>query len=302
MTARNVAVVGTGLIGASWCARFLRSGYSVLAYDPSPDAEARLHGALAGWLTEPAVGGWRQRLRCVSSLSAALEDVEFVQENGPERLDLKQPLLAEIDQRCPATTPIASSSSGLMPSQLQTLTHRHPSRVMVGHPLNPPHLIPTLELVPGPATGDEDLGRARRFYESVGMVVIVPRKERPGHVMNRLQAALLREAFQLVADGVVTRDEIDVAVTHGLGLRWAEAGPFALSAIGGGTGGMRHMLDHLGPALNHWWASMGGFILDEAAKELLLAPSPVFHPAPTDPEPYRRFVQAMRTSLAQSSP
>ena len=113
---------------------------------------------------------------------------------------------------------------------------------------------------------------------------------------------LLREAFQLVADGVVTRDEIDVAVTHGLGLRWAEAGPFALSAIGGGTGGMRHMLDHLGPALNHWWASMGGFILDEAAKELLLAPSPVFHPAPTDPEPYRRFVQAMRTSLAQSSP
>jgi 3-hydroxyacyl-CoA dehydrogenase len=268
MSVRQTAVVGLGVIGSSWVAQFLGAGLQVRCFDPSGEAAAALKSFLASALGDEST--WQARLHIAQDLQDAVRGVDLVQENGPEAQPLKQALIEAIDAAAAPSALIASSTSGHRPSDLQAMARVHPQRVLVAHPLNPPHLIPLLEVVPGRLTSAADLARAVGFYRSLGKKVIVPKYERVGHAANRLQAALLREAFALAIDGTLDVPDIDAILTHGLALRWACAGPFALTELGGGAAGSRAMLERLGPALNGWWGDLSRLELDAAAREAVL--------------------------------
>lgn len=268
MSIRHVAVIGLGVIGASWVAQFLGAGLQVRCFDPSVKAHAELKFLLAAALGEAST--WQSRLHIAQDLQNAVRGVDLVQESGPEAPPLKRALIEALDLATDPSALIASSTSGHRPSDLQAMTSAFPQRILVAHPLNPPHLIPLLEVVPGRLTSAIDLSRAVAFYESLGKKVIVPKHERVGHAANRLQAALLREAFALAIDGTLEVPEIDAILTHGLALRWACAGPFALTELGGGAAGSRAMLERLGPALNGWWGDLSRLELDVPAREAVL--------------------------------
>ncbi|WP_448618513.1 3-hydroxyacyl-CoA dehydrogenase NAD-binding domain-containing protein [Geodermatophilus sp. URMC 65] len=259
MTVQRVTVVGTGVIGASWAAHFLAHGLDVTATDPSPGAEERLRSDVAAiWPTlTPAAGGSPERLAFTSDVAAAVADADFVQENGPEREDVKHELFAVLDTAARPDVVLASSSSGLLPSVIARGCPRHPERVVIGHPFNPPHLIPLVEVVPGEKTSEQAVEAALAFYTAVGKKPIRLRQELPGHVANRLQAALWQEAYSLVERGVATVADIDAAIAHGPGLRWAVLGPFANQHLSGGPGGIAHVLEHLGPPTEAWWRDLG---------------------------------------------
>lgn len=259
MTVQRVAVVGTGVIGASWAAHFLAHGLDVTATDPSPGAEERLRSDVAAiWPTlTPAAGGSPERLAFTSDVAAAVADADFVQENGPEREDVKHEVFAVLDTAARPGVVLASSSSGLLPSVIARGCPRHPERVVIGHPFNPPHLIPLVEVVPGERTSEQAVEAALAFYTAVGKKPIRLRQELPGHVANRLQAALWQEAYSLVERGVATVADIDTAIAHGPGLRWAVLGPFANQHLSGGPGGIAHVLEHLGPPTEAWWRDLG---------------------------------------------
>ncbi|MET8571747.1 3-hydroxyacyl-CoA dehydrogenase NAD-binding domain-containing protein [Streptomyces sp. NPDC004783] len=244
----RVAVVGTGVIGASWTTLFLTHGHEVVATDPAPAAEERLRAA---------VTADQGRLSFTPDLAEAVADAGFVQENGPERLELKDDVFAVLDAASPPATILASSSSGLLPSRIQQACAAHPERVLVGHPFNPPHLIPLVEVVPGERTGEAAVEAAMGFYRGLGRHPIRLRRELPGHVANRLQAALWREAYSLVERGAASVADIDAAISHGPGLRWALLGPFLNQHLSGGEGGIAHVLEHLGPPMEEWWADLG---------------------------------------------
>ncbi|MFD0154099.1 3-hydroxyacyl-CoA dehydrogenase NAD-binding domain-containing protein [Streptomyces sp. NPDC127132] len=244
----RVAVVGTGVIGASWTTLFLQYGHEVVATDPAPGAEARLRAAVAADQT---------RLTFTTDLARAVADAGFVQENGPERPEAKDEVFAVLDAAAPPETVLASSSSGLLPSRIQRACAAHPERVLVGHPFNPPHLIPLVEVVPGERTGEAAVEEAMAFYRTLGRRPIRLRQELPGHVANRLQAALWREAYSLVERGAASVADIDTAIAHGPGLRWALLGPFLNQHLSGGAGGIAHVLEHLGPPMEEWWADLG---------------------------------------------
>ncbi|MFJ4091762.1 3-hydroxyacyl-CoA dehydrogenase NAD-binding domain-containing protein [Kitasatospora sp. NPDC089913] len=256
----KVAVVGTGVIGASWTTLFLLHGHEVLACDPAPGAEERLRAAVAAD---------QRRLSFVPDLAEAVADADFVQENGPERPDLKDELFAALDAAAPPGTVLASSSSGLTPSRIQRACTAHPERVLVGHPFNPPHLVPLVEVVPGERTAEAAVETAVRFYRSLGRRPIRLRQELPGHVANRLQAALWREAYSLVERGAASVADIDAAIAHGPGLRWALLGPFLNQHLSGGPGGIAHVLEHLGPPMEEWWADLGTPRLTPALKHAI---------------------------------
>ncbi len=268
MSIRQTAVVGLGVIGASWVAQFLGAGLQVRCFDPSVVARAALLPFLEQALGDASA--WQPRLQIAGDLRDAVRGVELVQENGPEAPHLKRALIEAIDLAADPSALIASSTSGHRPSDLQAMAGAFPQRVLVAHPLNPPHLIPLLEVVPGRLTSATDLGRAVAFYEALGKKVIVPKHERVGHAANRLQAALLREAFALAIDGTLDVPDIDAILTHGLALRWAAAGPFALTELGGGAAGSKAMLERLGPALNGWWGDLSRLELDVPARNALL--------------------------------
>lgn len=258
---KRVAVVGTGVIGASWATYFLAQGLDVEATDPSPGAEQRLRDTVARlWPTMERMGlrpgASQDRLRFHVELTDALAGVDFVQENGPEELTLKTELFQRMDAALPENVILASSSSGLLISKVQSAC-RHPQRVVLGHPFNPPHLIPLVEVIGGDQTSEEALQFTMGFYTSIGKRPIHPRKEVKGHIANRLQAALWREAFNLVDQGVATVQDIDVAIAHGPGLRWALLGPFMNLHLSGGQGGIEHLLDHLGGPIEDWWKDLG---------------------------------------------
>jgi carnitine 3-dehydrogenase len=246
---RRVAIVGTGLIGASWGAEYLARGFDVVATDPAPNAEANLRKSIdEAWdelkVIGLAVGAARDRLTFTSDLQEALSKADFVQENGPERQDLKIKLFAEMDDATPPDTIIASSSSGITPSVMQSQC-KHPERCLVGHPFNPPHIIPLVEVVGGTKTSPEAIQQAMAFYASIGKKPILLRKEMPGHVANRLQAALYREIMYLIGQGVVgVADAVD-AVSWGPGLRWGVMGPSLQWHLGGGAGGIQHFMEQL---------------------------------------------------------
>jgi carnitine 3-dehydrogenase len=256
------AVIGTGVIGASWTALFLAHGLDVVASDPAPDAERRLRAAVdAHWRVLERIGlddgASRSRLRFTADAAEAAAQADFVQENGPEREDLKHRLFAVLDEAAAPDVILASSSSGLLPSDIQRGCARHPERVLIGHPFNPPHLIPLVEVVPGERTAERHMIGAAEFYTSIGKRPIRLRHELPGHVANRLQAALWREAYSLVGRGVVSVADVDAAIANGPGLRWALLGPFANQHLSGGDGGIAHVLEHLGPPTEAWWRDLG---------------------------------------------
>jgi len=258
---KRVAVVATGVIGASWAAYFLARGLEVEATDPSPGAEARLREAVAQhWPTMVrfglADGASPERLRFHPRLEDAVAEADFVQENGPERIDIKTDLFRRMDAAAPPAALLASSSSGLAISAVQSEC-RHPERVVLGHPFNPPHLIPLVEVVGGAQTSAEAIARAMAFYSAIGKRPIHVRREVKGHIANRLQAALWREAFHLVEQGVASVADIDTAIAHGPGLRWALMGPFMNLHLSGGAGGIGHLLDHLGGPIEDWWRDLG---------------------------------------------
>jgi len=272
---RRVAVIGTGVIGAGWAARFLANGLEVVASDPAPDARANLHASIAG-ACEPlerlglAMAGWERRLSFEPDVSAAVAGAGLVQESAPEREALKRDLLERIDAAAPAGALIASSSSGLLPSRLQAGC-RHPERVFIAHPFNPVYLLPLVELVGGERTAADTLARAQAFYRHLGMRPLVVRKEIEGYIADRLMEALWREALHLVNDGVATTEEVDAAVTYGAGLRWALMGTYLTFHLAGGEAGMRHMLEQFGPALKLPWTHMDAPALSEELIERIVA-------------------------------
>lgn len=258
---QRVAVIGTGVIGASWAACFLARGLDVSAWDPAPGAEPALRRAVeAHWPAMESMGlaqgASPDRLRVHAAAEAAVAEAAFVQENGPERLDLKRGLFQRLDAAAPPEALLASSSSTLMVSEFQDACAR-PERVLLGHPFNPPHLIPLVEVVGGGRTAPEAVERAMAFYAAIGKHPIRLRREMRGHVANRLQAALWQEAFHLVHEGVASVADVDAAISHGPGLRWALLGPFVNLHLSGGAGGIRHLLDHLGPPTESMWRDLG---------------------------------------------
>jgi 3-hydroxyacyl-CoA dehydrogenase len=258
---QRVAVVATGVIGASWATCFLARGLEVTATDPAPGAEAALRALVAvQWPAMQAAGlaagAAPERLRFTASLEEAVQDAQFVQESGPERLDFKIDLFRRMDEAAPAHAILASSSSGLAISAVQAEC-RHPERVVLGHPFNPPHLIPLVEVVGGERTSAETIERTMAFYASIGKRPIHVKREVKGHIANRLQAALWREAFHLVNEGVASVADIDTAIAHGPGLRWAVMGPFMNLHLSGGARGIAHVLAHLGGPIEDWWKDLG---------------------------------------------
>jgi ketoreductase RED1 len=235
MSAKNeistVAVVGAGVIGLSWARLFAGHGLTVRVTDPRPD------------LADVVPAG----VEVAASVAEAVRDADLVQENGPEDLELKKALFAELVREAPGHALLLSSSSAI-PSTAFT-AGIDGTRVLIGHPFNPPHVLPLVEVVPGEQTSEESVRRAVEFYRSVGRTPVVERKEVPGFVGNRLQAALSREAAYLVEEGVVTPEELDTVVTSSLGIRWATVGPFLGAHLGGGPGGYRHLAEHIGRSM-----------------------------------------------------
>jgi 3-hydroxyacyl-CoA dehydrogenase len=259
----KIAVVGTGVIGASWAAYYLAQGFTVAATDPGEGAEERLRR----WVDQawPALeslglaeGASRDNLSFSTDVAATVTDAIFIQENGPERIDIKRSILADIEAAAPENTIIATSSSGLLISEAQAEA-KHPERIVLGHPFNPPHIIPLVEVLGGNKTSDESVQKAMDFYTRVGKRPIRINKEVKGHVANRLQVALWREAFSLVENGVVSVADIDTAISQGPGLRWALLGPFLNLHASGGDGGITHVLEHIGPAQREWARDLGEY-------------------------------------------
>src|SRR5262245_58339573 len=255
---RRIAIVGTGVIGASWSAFYLARGFDVVATDPAPNAEANLRKYIdEAWPLLTSVGlsdgASRDRVTFTTKLQDAVSAADFVQENGPERPDFKKKLFADIDAATPVNSIIASSSSGITPSVMQT-NCVHPERVLVGHPFNPPHVIPLVEVVAGMKTSEEAVRRAMAFYASIGKKAIRLNKELPGHVANRLQAALYREVLYLIEQGVLSVADADDAVSYGPGLRSGVMGPSLQWHLGGGQGGINHFMEHLLPGMVQMWS------------------------------------------------
>ena len=272
---RRVACIGGGTIGSSWAAYFLAQGLDVTVYDPAPDGEDIARHVIDGaWGTLErlglAAGASRSRWRFVADPIAALDGADFVQESAPERYEIKLPLLQRLSAALPGEIIIASSSSGLLISRLQEVC-THPERCVIGHPFNPPHIVPLVEVVGGKTTARWAIDAAMAFYKSIGKHPIEIRKEVPGHLANRLQAALWREAVHLVAEGVATVADVDAAISEGPGLRWALMGPHLTFHLAGGTGGMTHYMDHLAPAVTGWWPDLGQPTLTPDLQQRIIA-------------------------------
>ena len=259
---RRVAIIGTGVIGASWTALFLANGLEVVATDVTPDAEAALKRFVAAaW---PALqrlglasGASQNKLTFTAALAAAVKDVDLVQENGPEKIEFKRTLYRQLDELLHPSVIIASSSSGLTMSEIQSACEMHPERCVIGHPFNPPHLVPLVEIVGGAKTSEDTIRRATEFYAGLGKKPVRLNKEVPGHVANRLQAALAREVYHLVAEGVISVADVDTALCWGPGLRWGIMGQVMLNHLGGGQGGIEHFFQQFTGPMTAWWKVLG---------------------------------------------
>lgn len=264
---RRVAVVGGGVIGSGWVACCLARGHRVAAYDPDPDAEAAVRREVARATGRPELGA---AVRFAGSIGEAVAAADFVLEAGPERPEAKAAVLREIDLAAPPGVVIASSTSTMMPSQLAALAPKGPERVLVGHPFNPVYLMPLVEVVEGPATSPEAVAEALAFFRDLGKRPVHVGREVPGHLANRLQAALWREAYSLVESGVASVSDVDAAICHGPGLRWALLGPLVNQHLSGGQGGLAHVLAHLGPPTQAIMDDLGDPRLSPALVDLLV--------------------------------
>jgi 3-hydroxyacyl-CoA dehydrogenase len=274
-TIRRIAIVGTGVIGASWTALFLAKGLHVAATDIAPNSEASLKKFVeTAW---PALqrlglspGASQSNLTFTSVLPDAVAGAHLVQENGPERLNFKQELYGQLDELLPPDVIIASSSSGLRMSEMQAGAKTHPERCVIAHPFNPPHLIPLVEIVGGTRTSEETIRRASQFYTSIGKKTVRLNKEVPGHVANRLQAALGREVYHLIAEGVVSAADADTALCWGPGLRWGVMGNMMLNHLAGGAGGIEHFFQQFTGPMTAWWNVLGSPALTAEIQKKLI--------------------------------
>jgi carnitine 3-dehydrogenase len=271
----RIAIIGTGVIGASWTALFLAKGLQVVATDVAPDAETKLMNFVeTAWpaLTRLGLspGASQSNAKFTSNLAEAVAGADLVQENGPERIDFKQKLYGQLDELLPPEVIIASSSSGLTMSEIQKGAAAHPERCVIGHPFNPPHLIPLVEIVGGAKTSETTIRRAAEFYTSIGQRTVRLNKEMPGHVANRLQAALAREVYYLVAEGVVSAADVDTALSWGPGLRWGIMGNMMLNHLGGGPGGIEHFFQQFSDPMTAWWKTLGSPVLTPEVQKTLI--------------------------------
>src|SRR6202030_3863457 len=245
----RIAIVGTGVIGASWAAQYLARGFDVIATDPGSNAEANLRKYVdEAWPDLTSIGlsqgASRDRLSFTIDMKEALSKADLVQENAPERPDFKMKLYSQMDEVTPVDSLLASSSSGITPSVIQSKC-KHPERVVIGHPFNPPHIIPLVEVVGGSKTSPEAIQQAINFYASIGKKPIHLKKELPGHVANRFHAALYREMLYIIEQGILSVEDTDACVSFGPGLRWGVMGQSLQWHLGGGEGGIKHFMDHL---------------------------------------------------------
>lgn len=257
---RAAAVVGAGAIGVSWVELLTRHDIPVVVADPDPAAADRVRKSL----------GDQAGVTFVTDPARAVADADIVFEAGPERLDVKQELFARMDAAAPLDTLLTSSSSGFTPTDIQARC-AHPERVLVAHPFNPPDLVPLVEVVGGTRTAGAAIERTVDILAALGKEPVRLHRELPGHVANRLQAALWREAYYLVQEGVVSVADLDRAIASGPGLRWALLGPIATQHLSGGEGGLRHVLEHLGPPMVAWWADLGEPTFDAALIDRLVS-------------------------------
>jgi 3-hydroxyacyl-CoA dehydrogenase len=272
---RRIAIIGTGVIGASWTALFLAKGLQVVATDIAPNAESALRKFVeTAW---PALkrlglspGASESNLKFTAAIAQAVSGVDLVQENGPERIDFKKKLYGQLDELLPPEVIIASSSSGLTMSEIQLGAASHPERCVIAHPFNPPHLIPLVEIVGGAKTSEATIRRAAEFYTSIGQRTVRLNKEMPGHVANRLQGALAREVYYLVAEGVVSAADVDTALCWGPGLRWGVMGNMMLNHLGGGPGGIEHFFQQFTGPMTAWWKTLGSPALTPQVQKKLV--------------------------------
>lgn len=272
---QNITVIGGGVIGASWAALFLANGMRVTVTDPMPGIEQKVlayideatPSLLALGYTEVDTGS----LFFESDLARAVAGADYVQENGPERLEFKIDLWSEIESAAPASALLLSSSSGIGATR-QSVKLKQPGRLIIGHPFNPPHLMPLVEVVPGEKTPSELTAKAIDFYATIGKVALEIKQEVPGFVANRLQSAIFRECVSLVKRGVVSIKDLDKVVTSSLGIRWATGGPFLSFHLGGGDGGFAHFVEHLAPGMESRWEDEASrnVHFDEDTKKMLL--------------------------------
>jgi len=272
---KNTAVLGAGVIGMSWTALFLASGRNVAVFDTMASAEQATRDYIdMAWpalqalsLVKPGAPG---NLTFHRSAAEAVKDADFVQENVPERIEIKKALFAEIEPALKPDAVIASSASGLTLTEMQ-VGWKNPARFVLGHPFNPPHLIPLVEVLANAATAPGIAELAEEFYAAIGKITIRVQREVPGHVANRLQAALWREALHLVKSGVASVKDVDTAVWAGPGLRWAAMGPTMLFHLGAGAGGIASFCERYTPSFNRWWDDLGVLHLDDTLAKQLTA-------------------------------
>jgi len=270
----NITVIGAGAIGLSWTALFLANGWKVTINDPREDIKTAVQEGLE--LMKPSLAGLGysvsepgKNLSFEADLEKAVKDADFVQENGPEDVAFKQDLYAKLDKWVKPTALLLSSSSSIT-ATIFTEKMVRPERALIGHPFNPPHLIPLVEVVPGKNTSHVATLGAMNFYRSLGKRPVLIQKEIAGFVANRLQAALMRESVHLVKEGVINMEGLDLIVSSSIGLRWAAAGPFKTFTLGGGTGGFPHFLKHLGPMLEKLMMDIGEAHFDAETTKVLL--------------------------------
>ena len=274
----RIGVIGVGLIGSGWAAFYAAKGLTVKLYDADRSASREGHRRAMeylGFLRDQSVitaaihDRAADSMEICDNLSDAVGDVDLVQESVVERYDVKKEVLREVDRHTCSDTIVASSSSGLLISKLQQVM-RHPRRSLIAHPFNPPHLIPLVELVPGRQTDQKTVITIKDFYEFLGKVPVVLNSEIPGHIANRLQAAVWREAIDLVINGVASVDDVDRALSAGPGLRWALMGQHMIFHLGGGEGGIEYFMDHVGASFSALWEDMAKWTsVPSEAKEII---------------------------------
>ncbi|MGI9373812.1 MAG: 3-hydroxyacyl-CoA dehydrogenase NAD-binding domain-containing protein [Hyphomicrobiales bacterium] len=271
----KTAIIGAGVIGASWAALFLAAGKQVDVFEPADNGETKVRDYVANaWPVLDALGltanGNPDAITFHADAGSAVREAQFVQESVPEKIEIKHAIYAEFEPHLQPNAIVSSSASGLTLTEMQA-GWKDPSRFVLGHPFNPPHLIPLVEVMGNERTADGVLEQADTFYEEVGKTTIRVNKEVPGHVSNRLQAALWREAIHLVAEGVATVEDVDKAVWAGPGLRWAAMGPHMLFNLAAGPGGMEEFCKRYGPSFHRWWEDMGTPEINEGVAAMLVA-------------------------------
>jgi carnitine 3-dehydrogenase len=276
---KQIAILGAGTVGSSWAALFAARGLSVRFFDAHEQTHAEARERIcnnAAFLAEAGLADSAAYERGINALAASPNieelvcDADFIQESVTESYDVKKAILGPTSEASPSEAIIASSSSGLLMTELQKVI-KHPERSVIAHPFNPPHLVPLVELAPGEQTSQQTVQTARAFFESIGKVPVVLNKEVPGHIANRLSAALWREAVDLVASGVASVDEVDKALHAGPGLRWAILGQHMIYHLGGGAGGYRNFIDHIGSTFSEYWKTMPTWTeIPEPAKEQIV--------------------------------